>query len=455
MATASDEYVNIGGEKQLLVDDLLVDEIVGLRLNVHRWEKHPANPVLRADKPWEGEGRCVLTYGGAIYDQDDGIFKIWYWTANDRYEAMCYAVSEDGIEWEKPQIGLYEFNGSTANNMVMVSEGEGRNMETYGAIKCPFDPDPAGLYKACFWEGRPDGRRGVWSATSPDGIHWTKSEKPICPQGGDTVGFFYDSLAGRYVCFVKLRSDRGRARAQIESEDFVHWTQPRLIFKSDDRDDQPCDVYNNSGFVWESMRLGLLQMYYHHQHPYQSLLVLELIHSRDGRNWQRMPNRETVLDVGPDGSWDRTNQSQMNGAPIIVGDRMYTYYGGRTYYHSPYKGGISNTAIGLATMRLDGFVSRDASPLGGHLVTRPLLFEGHELHLNVKADWGVCQVELLDADGEVIPGYSKEDCRPISDDSVDAVVRWGDGTGLRQRAGRPTRLKFHLQNAQLYAFWIQ
>ncbi|MFP3903509.1 MAG: hypothetical protein ACLFWB_04615 [Armatimonadota bacterium] len=452
MAPADEAPVNIGSEKQLFVDDYLVDEVRDLRLSVHQWEKHLANPVIIADRPWESDD-TVLVYGGALYDEDEGVFKIWYWSYNDDDETMLYAVSDDGITWEKPELDVYRFE-DMRTNVVMASEPGGRNMETYGAMQCPWDPDPGGLYKTCFWEARPDGRRGVWTATSPDGIHWTKSEAPICDEAGDTVGFYYDDLAERYVCFVKLHTDRGRSRAQLESENFEDWTEPRLIMKTDDRDDHPCQLYNNSGFIWGSMRLGFVQTYYLHEHPYQSRLELELMYSRDGQKWQRMPNREPVLQVGDDGSWDRTNQSQMSGAPIVVGDRMYTYYGGRTYYHPPYEGGDRSCSIGLATMRLDGFVSRDASPMGGYLTIRPLIFEGDRLHVNVKSDYGHCRVEVLDEDFEPVEGYSADDADDVCADSVDRVVTWKGNSEIGGATNQPVRLRFHLQNARLYAFWI-
>lgn len=459
---AAAEPIRIGSARQLFVDDYLIESTEGLRRTVHRWEKHPENPVLPADKPWENGGNYILAYGGAIYDQDDGIFKMWYWTGTPRpekegdpprREVMCYATSPDGVYWQKPDLGIYVWAGSPENNIVMSSEGD--NMETYGVIKTPFDPDPKRLYKACFWEARPDGRRGVWTATSSDGLHWIKSDTPIAPKAGDTVGFLYDSLHGKYICFVKIHTDRGRSRAQVESEDFVTWAEPRLIMKTDDEDDQPCDLYNNSGFVWGDMLLGWLQVFYQHQDPYKSRLVLELIHSRDGRDWHRMRGRETVLDVGPDGSWDRTNQSQANGAPIIVGDRMYMYYGGRTYYHKPFQGGESNCNIGLGTMRLDGFVSMDANPLGGTLTTKPLVWQGDTLHVNVESDWGHCHVELLEDTGEPVAGLEGGEAEDIHADTVDAVVTWAGSSSVASRAGKPTRLRFRLQNARLYSFWVE
>jgi len=57
------------------------------------------------------------------------------------------------------------------------------------------------------------------------------------PEVGDTIGFFYDSIHQRYVCFSKRYIGDGRSRFQCESEDFVSWTEPHLVLKSDDEDD--------------------------------------------------------------------------------------------------------------------------------------------------------------------------------------------------------------------------
>ena len=478
---ASGEQAPITSAVQLFVDDYLIDTTDGVRRTVHQWRKHPGNPVLRADKPWEFGGNYVCTHGSVIFDRQESIFKAWYWTLNDEDSAipttniksMCYATSPDGIHWKKPNVGLYEFQGSKNNNMVMASSKDDLKsvptLFTFGAIKTPGDPDPDRLYKACFYE-RPPGvgymssADGAWSATSPDGIHWTKSKALIMPGVGDTVDFFYDSIHKRYVCFAKRYTDRGRTRFQCESEDFVKWTEPRLIMKTDAKDDQPCDFYNNTGFVWGDMLLGWLQVFYKHQDPYKHRLVLELMYSRDGENWSRMPNRETVLDVGPDGSWDRANQSAATGTPIVVGDRMYMYYGGNPKYHGPYKGGYlgdSKGHIGLGTLRLDGFVSMDATPRGGTLTTKPLLLTTPRivgaplrLHVNVTSDWGHCRLELLDEAGAPIPGYTEDDADDIMADTVDTIATWKGESDVAKLVRRPLRLRFHLQNARLYSFRI-
>ncbi len=455
--------IRVGRQHELFVDDHVIAELEGVRRTVHQWRKHPANPVLRGEMAWENGGRYALVYGSVMRDEEEQLFKMWYWAPHDGAEAMLYAVSQDGIHWQRLRLGLFEFQGSRDNNICMMS-GSG-NMETYGAFKDALDPDPARRYKALFWEALAAGARapgdppqdvsGVWAATSPDGIQWTKSRAPVVPRppAGDTVGFLDDQADGRYIGFIKVKTDRGRSRAIIESEDFETWSEPRLIFTTDDNDDQPCDVYNNTAFPYEGMYLGWLQIYCHHQDPYRSRLELELIHSRDARNWSRMPGREKALTVGPDGAWDRTNQSAASGRPIRVGHELYMYYGGRTSYHAPYKGGDPNISIGLGTLRVDGFVSLDASPMGGVATTRPVELEGGRLFVNCAADWGHLRVEALGDDDRPVPGFGRDDCDDIAADGAAVPVTWRGQAHLGALQGRAVRLRFHLNNARLYSFW--
>ena len=109
-------------------------------------------------------------------------------------------------------------------------------------------------------------------------------------------------------------------------------------------------------------------------------------------------------------------------------------------------------AIGLATLRRDGFASVQASYDGGTLMTRPFALAGTQLRVNAKASYGRVRVELLDEQERVLPGFGAGDCVPIEADGVDLPVRWG-ADGRQPLPPGPARLRFHLHNARLYAYW--
>jgi len=133
---------------------------------------------------------------------------------------------------------------------------------------------------------------------------------------------------------------------------------------------------------------------------------------------------------------------------IVVGDEIWMYYTGYDEEHDllPYK-----SAIGLAKMRKDGFVSLDADQSIGEIVTKPISNVEGTLQVNYKTKRGSVRVEVLDADGNVIPGYSADECKPLKGDAIRGKVLWKSKLALPAGAG-PVRFRFILDGASLYSF---
>ena len=153
------------------------------------------------------------------------------------------------------------------------------------------------------------------------------------------------------------------------------------------------------------------------------------------------------------------------GEPIRQGDQLYFYYSGRTYPHRPYyaRGNPEiipkqlveyDVNIGLATLRVDGFVSLEDHFGGGVVETKPLVFSGKQLHVNVDSRHGDFRVEVLDHAGDPIPGYTAEDCRSLRADKVDVTMKWKTHGDLGGLEGKPVRLRFHLRRSRFFSFWI-
>ena len=112
-------------------------------------------------------------------------------------------------------------------------------------------------------------------------------------------------------------------------------------------------------------------------------------------------------------------------------------------------GGIHDRLL-MLKQRLDGFVSLDAGAITGTVVTKPLVFEGDKLVLNISAE-GSARVGILDEDSRAVSGFAIEDCDPISTDSVRHVVTWKGKSDVSSKAGKIIKLKVELKNAKLYA----
>jgi hypothetical protein len=228
--------LEVGTRSQLLLDPNLVHEARGVAFTPHPAQKHPANPLVRADQPWEGEYASV--FGSTVlYEPAQRRFQMWYTSPGhpDYFDGVgaCYATSSDGLKWEKPTIGKRPAKNKRPHNSL-------------AAVDCPSvffdpaDPDPARRYKmVCF-----DVNRGYLAMISPDGLRWTdQSSRPIVPISyvDDVVSAFHDRAAGEFVALAKMSTPVfGRVRRTTylsASRDFRHWSRPEPAFVADRRDD--------------------------------------------------------------------------------------------------------------------------------------------------------------------------------------------------------------------------
>ena len=175
-----------------------------------------------------------------------------------------------------------------------------------------------------------------------------------------------------------------------------------------------------------------------------------------GRTWSRACDRQTFLPLGPEGSWEPDYSEINHAGPLLVDDELWFFYRGSTMlgHRHPGSGRESPMAMGLATLRRDGFASLVADRVPGHNTTRPLAFGGQMRYVNAAvAAGGRLRVAILDRDAQPLPGFSAEHCRPLTGDSTAMPVIWETGA-LSELTAEPVRLRFDLETAQLYSFWV-
>jgi hypothetical protein len=457
---------DLSGPWQLFIDDSAIAEKSNLKRTYHPFKKYAANPVLVADQPWEGD--IAYVYGSILPTEDGTGYRVWYHAYHDSEKAYrnLYATSRDGIKWEKPSLGLAEHKGSRKNNLLPCRTHEEHLPQV---IHTPWEKDPAKRYKQIVYEyGRTPPHynvSGFYGAYSPDGIHWTNASNPPTPvlkDPGDVGNFVWDPHADRYLGypkkFTEVRGFRRRCVGVSATEDFKQWPKSRLIMVPDEIDDHwvtgdvaHTDFYGLSGFAYESGYVGFLWIFRITDGKNDGPIWCELVSSRDGVNWIRQEpqnnSRLPILVLGRDGTWDDAMVFTPNH-PLVEGDTIKLFYGGFDTTHGSI---TSNGAIGLATLRKDGFASLDAGKQPGQLTTKPLENASGQLRLNCDASDGYIRVEVLDQAGNAIKGYSLEDCSPVRANGVDLAVSWGQHDRLPVTAS-PLRLRFVLTNASLYSF---
>ncbi len=481
----------VGDRAQLLIDDVLIFESKGVSRTQHPAEKHPANPLVKADKPWEG-WRLEI-YGNVIWDEDEQLFKMWYLGEAPNYFApspdgpsadnsTLYATSRDGIRWEKPPVGTLRSPSGEKHNAVLFAT------HLASTIKDKSDPDPNRRYKMSCYVDAPKEARGYHTMISPDGIRWTRnSQKPIC-RGADVINMCWDAYRKHWIALAKIgevvRGTRRRVFWLITSNDFEHWTEPELVWTPDARDDAssfrrieasrrlldvPDDMsrmrtefYGFGLYPQESCLLAFPWMftinnnarYGNHEGPFE----LQMGVSRDLKEWAR-PFRTPCLLNGNPGEWDEgliVTASQL----FRKGDEIWLYYGGANYTHGTpaiyraqgtRRGTHYTGSIGLAKWKLDRFASIDGPAQGGTVTTVPLIFTGNRLEINARtAKGGRITASLLDGAGNAIAGY--ENSNAFSGDQLRATLAWKGGRTPAELKGKPVSVRFHLQNAELFSF---
>jgi len=463
----ADWPVRLDDRDNYFIDDELIAEKHGVEQIIPVARKHPDNPVLRPDRPWADD--MVLLYGSVLREPDTGRFRMWYLGRNfeDRNPLrtiVCYAESADGVHWEKPELGLCDYGGSRANNIVLLNHGGG--LDTLTVLRDPAASDPAQRYKMFVYHFEaPAQPEGVYIYDSPDGLHWTERHglvipgMPVWPKNadnqfrgdvlmrgvGDVTYIYRDERLATYVANLKLLVNGQRARLQAESDDLLHWSRPRVIL-TPDAADSGTQLYGMVAFPFESLWLGVVQRY-----RATSDLTLDLTWavSHDGRHWSRVTPRDPFVPIGPDGAWDDGNISPANNPPIRVGDELWFYYGGRDATHNT-RPDIG--AIGLATLPVGRFAALHAKN-EGVVLTRPLHFAPGVLHVNADAAGGTLRVDVLDAAGLPLPGRSAAECTPLTANTLDAPVSWSGGNAI-ESTPQGVRLRFVLHDASLYAFRI-
>ena len=380
----------------------------GLELKVHR----PAvdrTPLIPADRPWDNCG--ISAY--ATFMHDEGRYRCWYECRYGRNgqaagSALAYAESDDGVTWRKPALGLKDFDGSKANNLVIVLPDGCPNGD--GIFKDPAAP-PAERYKMvwCCWS-----ERSIWAAVSPDGLTWTRFATPIlCGQNADTENVCrYDEALGKYVLYTRQRDGRMQRRGinRSESADFRSFPPSEPVFETNPLDPPDWDLYSSGYSRWPgAVAAHLMQLSVYRRTA--DMVEVHLATSRDERVWHRPLGRQPWL-VGEPGDPLQCPTvyacaSVLPGAP----GTWFTFFSASRCYHNEAGSGDCDAGLYRTAIREDGFVSLSSEGRGGFW-TVPFVLHSDRLVLNARTRYsGFIRCEDIDIRKQTEGWHSK----PMSD----------------------------------------
>ena len=443
--------VEIGGDRQLFVDDYWIADSSGVERVLHSPTRQSV--ALEPEHPWEVGGLSYL-----IAFPDQGKYRGWYRADpmlqdSDYNSITCYAESDDGINWTKPNVGLIEFNGSKDNNIVWTEPGI--NLAPFKDANP--DAKPEEQYKAFIRV-----RRVMHALSSPDGLQWKMMrEEPILTDYPfDTLNLaFWDTWRREYVGYCRGVAGQGssdfftgvRWIRRATSKDFLNWGPLENI----DCGNTPWEhFYTNSCIQYErapGTYLMFPSRFVHDRVPNPEWTYdtgvsdIVFMSSRDGSNFDRS-FLEAFIRPGTDfNNWhDRGIYFEVG--ILHTSDTEMTMYGMENAH-------LPTQRIRRYSLRTDGFVSVNGGFKGGEFTTRPLIFSGSSLELNYATSAvGSLKVEIQDADGHAIPGFSLDDFPEKFGDEIDGKVSWNGGGDVSSLAGNPVRLRFLLKDADVYAF---
>lgn len=478
--------IPVANRLEPLVDQHLVESLQGADHRLHA--PRPAESVLKFDKPWEG---AFCGYATVLKTADK--FRIYYRGLpkaggdGSSHEVTCYAESQDGVRWSKPDLGIYEINGSKANNVVL--KGETPASHNFSPF---FDSNPAVAPEHRF-KALGGTAKGLIAFTSPDGLHWKRiQQEPVFTKGvfdSQNVSF-YSVAEQKYVCYFRTWSGRGyrgyRTISRTTSPDFVHWSEPvAMTFGKT----PPEHLYTNQTSPYfraphlslgiaarfmpgrqvitpeEAQRIGVNPKYF------GDISDAVLLSTRGGNRYDRTFMESFIRPgIGLENWVSRTNYPALG--IVQTGPNELSLYVQKNY-------GQPTSFLKRYTLRLDGFASIHAGYQPGEMLTKPLNFsqgstrtakkksaasaspkqvsanrttETIELRLNYSTSAaGSIKVELQDASGAAIPGFAINDCDTLIGDQIDQVVRWRGKSNLADLSDQPIRVRFKLQDADLYS----
>jgi hypothetical protein len=438
------EPISIGSRLELFVDDALVEHRRG-DVDFYLHKPVPREVVLVTDQPWEGNTSAYYT----VF-RDGDLYRMYYRGSHfdtekrraAHRELACYAESDDGIHWRKPELGLFEFEGSKANNIVW----DGLGTHNFTPFK-DLNPDcPAEARYKALARSSGGAPRGLVAFQSADAIHWSLiREQPVITEGAfDSQNLaFWDSQRGEYRAYWRIFKDGVRDIRAASSDDFLQWSP----WSDLEYGDAPREhLYTNAVLPYERaphIYLGFPTRFLPGTQQVEPILMT----SRDGQHWRRWPEALIPLDAPDQRDGNRSNYMAW-GLVQLPGDaRHYSVYASEAYYTG------ADSRLRRFTYRMDGFVSLRAGLPGGEVVTRPLCFQGNRLVLNFAAsEGGSVQVEIQDVDGNPVEGFGLADARPLRGDEIEQTVGWTTGAEVSTLSGQVVRLRLVLRNADLYSF---
>ena len=480
----------------LFLDQEHIESTKDVTLTLNPPEKRGAS--LYVEKPWEirfARPNSIVPW--------EGIYRLYYELRPARgRDFIAMATSKDGINWERPELGIVSFENSKANNLVDTGENRTRGI-------CVFvDPGAAEEHRFKLIGHNP--HEGMFMLTSPDGLRFQRVVDCLLPFNTDSlVSAFFDERVGKYRVYFRAW-DRDRPVGNIPGSRVVALAEvdtlfepvplrdnapdpwpirppkkvfgdteisvmPRMnkevlpyVIACDEHDPECADIYQSAALRYcPGVYLAFPTLYYHYPGPPEGFINdglhdAQFATSQDGVHWQRDYRQAYVpMDLPRE---HRIKTLHTCNGMVPNGHFLHQYYWGRQRTHgegrtaqnpkSARTNMLGDPFFFRVQQRLDGFVSADSAYTGGVLVTKAFEIQSPQINLNfINSASGAAHAALLDENDQEIPGFGLEASDLIQGNETHYPLSWEAQSDVSKLMGKPVKLLVKSRGTKLFAVY--
>lgn len=467
----------------------LYEAPIGVRVRIEVAEK--IGPIFRADQPWDGGGEMVPT---RVWKDDKGYHLLYSSHPREtKHPGMggqcytCYAFSEDGYEWTRPELNQVEWEGSTANNIIdhtitgtpfedPLAPPEER-FKAIGQVGGSFDPDTGERldsqvaydrwvrqeYEGDAYKGpRMTSRHWVEGWSSPDCIHWKSMGElaEMSSDGGSAAQF--DPATQSYFAYLRVAGTGRRATGLTRTEDFRAWPDADLVLFPDPQDEPDVSFYGSSYFRYPTnpnLHCALVEIY----HQAADCNDAQIAFSNNMTHWFR-PERRAIIPNGEPGSDDSGGARPWGGLYTLPDGNWAAMYRGHVGLHN-YRESEPHIerppgVLMIARWRPHRFTGIEAD-LEGRMTITTVKRTSDALRLNYRCKpGGSIAAELIPTvtsrihpDADPIPGFSFAESDLLTGDELSGTMTWQGKSDLSQ-IGDTVAIRLKMFQAKLFAFSV-
>ena len=494
--------IDIKNRRECFFDTFLINEektTAELRLN----KPVRQDVILVLDKPWEGR---YTTFFCPVYAE--GKWHLYYVTElGAQIKFICYAESDNGQSWTRPNLGIVEFNGSRENNILfdmdMFKSLDFKNFDNFSVF---YDDNPAcpkeEKYKMIAnWMGH----ASLIALMSEDGIHFGNMRFITNEGDFDSQNrAFWSKEHNKYFCYFRggheadenvpiidrSYSDKTAKALEdperfilrepgdgtttfmrdvrvAESEDFVNWSKPKIINTTG----TAYQLYNNVVFPYPRaphIFVGMPLRYSERKawtKNYDELCGREgrmrrmkiilrfglavtdslFMSSRDGYNFTKYD--EAFITPPPENP-ESFVYGDGTASPVLIEVPSKIPGADNEYMiivRENFRAVENPNQLVKYTIRLDGFVSLHAGGEKVQAVTKEFIYSGENLYANMATSArGSVYFTLKCGDEE----YTS--CEMFGN-STDKRIRFDDDEVVKRLAGKPVTLKIEMFDCDVYS----